>query len=870
MSNRRPSGAQMRRKKKRQKTESQQMRLTLQNWLNPADSEREGIDSDDSEFVEEDETGINPNILKECDCECFHTSSDNDVHEGKQSDHLDAAEMSRLVSEVKNKKASDEDEETKSTPSTADLNDCALIDFNNPDTWIPITDKRRCLLVQHGPEQAGDPYRLSMSADGRHFIEDCYNKVLPNKQIVKRNWLFYSVACSACFCFPCILFSRSDSKSLTSGLCHPHKGVNDWKHLTEKIVQHENNPVHKDHCLQWKELEQRLKDGQTIDTDVQQAIQTEKNKWRSILKIVVDCILFCAKNNIALRGSCDSIGERGSGIFLSSIELISHYNQQLFDHIQNIKQTKETGRELKVTYFSSDIQNEIIEVLGRRVKSEMISTVKKAKYYSILFDATPDASRQEQVTQIIRYVRIDGNQCSIEESFLDFIATEEKSGAGLAQEIMKKLAADGLQLSDCRGQGYDNGANMAGIYNGAQAFITQQNSDARFVTCAAHSLNLVGVHSASVSAVMVTFFGTVQSMFNYFSSSTSRWQKLKSVLNVSLKSHTDTRWTSRASAVAALQTQIVDVCNVLREISSDNGANAESRSGADRLLNSIDFPFLCFLQMWKMVLQQIDRVNRSLQAKGISVLTAAQMLNGLVESIQELRNTGTTELFSEAKSAATDLNIKAMFPTKRKRKVKRMASEEAEDEGHQLTAEQLFDRECNMVYDRILSEIRSRFVQMRAVASDFGFLDGKIMFQTSVVDLKKAAVDLALKYSDDLDTTEFQLEVESFKHQARALTVNEPSPLDLLQLIHQLALEDVYPNIEIALRLLLTLPVTVASCERSFSKLKLIKNYLRSTMGQERLSGLAILSIEYDVASKVNYDDVIDTFAAAKARKVKL
>jgi hypothetical protein len=47
---------------------------------------------------------------------------------------------------------------------------------------------------------------------------------------------------------------------------------------------------------------------------------------------------------------------------------------------------------------------------------------------------------------------------------------------------------------------------------------------------------------------------------------------------------------------------------------------------------------------------------------------------------------------------------------------------------------------------------------------------------------------------------------------------------------------DCYPNISIAYRILLTAPMTVASAERSFSKLKLLKNYLRSTMSQERLN----------------------------------
>ena len=54
-------------------------------------------------------------------------------------------------------------------------------------------------------------------------------------------------------------------------------------------------------------------------------------------------------------------------------------------------------------------------------------------------------------------------------------------------------------------------------------------------------------------------------------------------------------------------------------------------------------------------------------------------------------------------------------------------------------------------------------------------------------------------------------------------------------------------NIFIALRIYMR-PITVASGERSFSKLKLIKTYLRSTIAQERLNSLSLLSIECEIA----------------------
>ena len=76
-----------------------------------------------------------------------------------------------------------------------------------------------------------------------------------------------------------------------------------------------------------------------------------------------------------------------------------------------------------------------------------------------------------------------------------------------------------------------------------------------------------------------------------------------------------------------------------------------------------------------------------------------------------------------------------------------------------------------------------------------------------------------------------------------------------------------FPNAWIAYKILLTIPVTVASAERGFSKLKMIKSYLRSTMSQDRLNGLAMLSIEKDLAGELDYANVITDFAAKTVRQ---
>ena len=68
----------------------------------------------------------------------------------------------------------------------------------------------------------------------------------------------------------------------------------------------------------------------------------------------------------------------------------------------------------------------------------------------------------------------------------------------------------------------------------------------------------------------------------------------------------------------------------------------------------------------------------------------------------------------------------------------------------------------------------------------------------------------------------------------------------------------------------LSIPATNCSGEISFSTLERVKNYLRASMGQDRLNALALLSIETKLVQEIDYGDIIDVFVRTKARKKKL
>ena len=77
------------------------------------------------------------------------------------------------------------------------------------------------------------------------------------------------------------------------------------------------------------------------------------------------------------------------------------------------------------------------------------------------------------------------------------------------------------------------------------------------------------------------------------------------------------------------------------------------------------------------------------------------------------------------------------------------------------------------------------------------------------------------------------------------------------------------PELSKVLKIYSVLPISSCEAERSFSALKRLKTYLRSKMGQNRLSSLALMHLERKIVNSVLQEDMsklIDTFARNKKR----
>ncbi|KAJ8270431.1 hypothetical protein GJAV_G00114530 [Gymnothorax javanicus] len=214
-----------------------------------------------------------------------------------------------------------------------------------------------------------------------------------------------------------------------------------------------------------------------------------------------------------------------------------------------------------------------------------------------------------------------------------------------------------------------------------------------------------------------------------------------------------------------------------------------------------------------------------------------------------------------------EINVEAVLKQKRLRSTKRHFWYESHDKPISDALKKLEVSFFNVVVDAATSAIGEKFSILENVGKKFGVLTNFPSLPDEELAEQREALGTTLHFKGhyDLDIKELVKEMKNFPD----LPSKRMSLLELLISMHDKDLSEIYPKFWTALRIALTLPVTVAQAERSFSKLKLIKSYLRSTMSRVRLTGLGVISINHSVGEQISYDDIIDEFASRKARKIR-
>lgn len=599
--------------------------------------------------------------------------------------------------------------------------------------------------------------------------------------------------------------------------------------------------------------------GTNVSHALNKQLKGEKEKNRNSLLKLVSNLKFLARQGMAIRGA----DQDQDSNFHQLNTLRAEDNPALAEWLK-----RKANR-----YTSPDIQNEILSLMSHTILRDISRDIQHSKYFAILADETTDISNREQLVICLRW--IDCN-LDVHEDFLGLYKIDDTGAETISKAILDALLRLNINITKCRGQTYDGASAMSGRKSGVQTRIKEKEPKALFNHCHGHLLNLACSDNIKQIDVMRNALDISYEITKLVKKSPQRDTYLEKLRQVS-SSETDspnpkirvlcpTRWTVKADALHSIMENYSDLMD-LWEWSLSKVKDTEMKArirGVQAYMPKFEFFF--GLSLGEVILRNADNLSSALQAKDISAAESKSVAVKTVKTLKSMRTDECFDLFWEKttrKAKAKDVQD-PVLPRKRKMparyEIGRATSEYHKD------PQSFYRQKYFEALDHITQAISDRFEQ-----EDFQIYSNTEQLLLKCAkgeDYESELASVVEFYGNDFEERNLRCQLQTFK----TIFECETSDVVLSDIINffkgmtkreRLLVEEVLR----VLLLVLVMPATNATSERSFSVLRRVKTYLRSTMTQSRLNSLMVLHVHKEHTDNLDLYDVCDDFNFSEHRQ---
>ncbi len=649
-------------------------------------------------------------------------------------------------------------------------------------------------------------------------------------------WLHVSPGVEGVLCFYCSKAFNSETSPLAKNAdsAFISSGFKNWKKALERFTVHERSDSHK------TAMTTHIYEDRSVQVQLSSVSVKQQEEARGCLLKIIGAVQMLARQGLPFRGH-----ECGEGNFEQVLKYKSEDDPSLTKWLT-------CGR--KDVYTSAMVQNEILTLFSSVIIREIVENIRSLPHlqYSVMMDGTRDVSGKEQEAVCLRYVDKD---LVPREEFIGLYEVSLTTGENLAKVVMDVLQRLNLPITGLRGQAYDGAANMAGKYNGAQAIVRKIQPLAPYVHCAAHCVNLITQRSCTASIFIRNSLDWVNELGVLFGQS----GKLKDIFKGIARSeegegpcHTirplcPTRWTVRTSAIRTVLNQYECIIKALAEMAVSESDAASKAQGLYETFQqgNVVLGLVCALE----ITGELEVLNMSLQSRTQTLDGMLSAVACVKESFSKKRNTESFQaLYTKATRMCETLHLTPIASPRVRIPPQRFTGS-APAHVH-VSPSDYYRTEFYKVLDVADMQFRERFEQegMQMLRHlEQVLLTGKIhgvVQQYPEINPDNLKVQLALfrmKYSFQ-SSTEIVAVLQGMNPEVRGL----------------------FEQVETVARLLLVVPVSSAESERSFSSLRRLKTWLRSTMTQTRLNSVAVCHVHKDKLDRVNRKKIAEQFVSCK------